>query len=133
MIPTLHLRCEWCKALFDWTPRWPRIAKQMRRTCSERCANRLTSWERDRGRVEKNKELASDGREMRVMPVRGERRHGSAEPGDGENVASGITDLPPSKAPRQAGNASMPRGAGRAVDYLASLGVDTGSYRRGFR
>lgn len=45
VLPALNLRCEWCKQLFVWTPKRIYQIEKFRRTCSDRCAGRLTNWE----------------------------------------------------------------------------------------
>jgi hypothetical protein len=45
-LPTLTLRCEWCKQLFAWKPTCATQAMFfVRRTCSKYCRSRLRSWE----------------------------------------------------------------------------------------
>jgi hypothetical protein len=47
-MPVLHIRCEWCKELFDWHPRLCYLAKKgVKRTCSQTCLAKLRNWERD--------------------------------------------------------------------------------------
>ena len=45
---TLHLRCEWCKELFAWTPRTMGEGANFPRCCSVAHASRLRSWQIDR-------------------------------------------------------------------------------------
>jgi hypothetical protein len=45
----VNLRCECCKQLFPWYPRWKKdIEKRLPATCSRRCNARLRDWERGR-------------------------------------------------------------------------------------
>lgn len=41
----VNLRCEWCKELFPWRPRWKKnVDKRLPNCCSQRCAGRLRDW-----------------------------------------------------------------------------------------
>jgi hypothetical protein len=43
----VNLRCEWCKELFAWEPRYHSdILRRLPRTCTSRCGGRLREWER---------------------------------------------------------------------------------------
>ncbi len=48
-LPTLNLRCEWCKILFSWKLRTNYIGQHgVPHTCTDRCAGRLKQFKNPR-------------------------------------------------------------------------------------
>lgn len=59
-LPVLHIRCEFCKELFDWHPRIGNIRRGgVKRTCSPRCEGRLNTWKNDRKQIQSYRDQAA--------------------------------------------------------------------------
>ena len=56
-LPVLHIRCEFCKELFDWHPRIGNIRRHgVKRTCSPGCAGRLNTWKNNRKQIQSSRD-----------------------------------------------------------------------------